>query len=210
MTLSSFQNPIKLLAIEASTDICSVALHDGKTLSLEEELTPKAHTKVLLAVIDRLLAQAKLSVADCDAFAFGCGPGSFTGVRIACSVVQALAYAVNKPVIPISTLQLLAQGSYRKDHFPQVLACLGARTGEKYGGLFVVDQSGLMQAKSVEWVKRSEEIILPADSWRLVEGHYPSAADLILLATEAYHQGKGRNAADVEPVYLSLGTEYLR
>jgi tRNA threonylcarbamoyladenosine biosynthesis protein TsaB len=210
MALSSFLNPVKLLAIEASTDICSLALSDGTTLFLEEELTPKAHTKVLLSLLDRLLDRAKLVLTDCDAFAFGCGPGSFTGVRIACSVVQALAYAVNKPVIPISTLKILAQGAYRKDYHPRVMACLGAKRSEKYGGLFVADQNGIMQAESPEWVKRNEEIILPSADWTLVENDYPSAADLMLLAIEAYHQGKTKNAAEVEPVYLSLSTEYLR
>ena len=205
MTLNSFSKPspeLKLLAIEASTDVCSVAISNGVSLFSEDEQTPKAHTKVLLALVDRLLQKSALSLSMIDAFAVGCGPGSFTGIRIACSAIQALAYAANKPVVPISTLRILAQGAYRQWGTTHAMACLRSRTGEKYGGLFAI-KNQIMESQSAEWVKRDEEITLPDANWQLVEGGFPSAIDLISLAIKAYQQGEVVLASALKPVYLS-------
>lgn len=185
-----------------------MAVSNGVTVFSADEQTPKAHTKVLLAFIDRLLKEASLSLHDFDAFAVGRGPGSFTGVRIACSAVQALAYAANKPVIPVSTLRILAQGAYQATGAAKVMSCLRSRVNEKYGGLFVVDQFQIMQAQSLEWVKQDEAILLPDASWTSVEGIYPSAVDLITLASHDYQRGKWVSALEVKPVYLSRSSQY--
>jgi tRNA threonylcarbamoyladenosine biosynthesis protein TsaB len=212
MTLSSLSNTppsqIKLLGVEASTDVCSVAVSNGTTVFSADEQTPKAHTKVLLAFIDRLLKEASLNLHDFDAFVVGRGPGSFTGVRIACSAIQALAYAANKPVIPVSTLRILAQGAYQATGAAKVMSCLRSRANEKYAGLFVVDQCQIMQAHSLEWVKQDRDILLPDPSWQCVEGGAPKAVDLITLANHDYQHKKWVSALQVKPVYLSRSSQY--
>ena len=101
---------MKLLALETSTDACSVALRlDGETFELHE--SGVKHSSRLLPMIEQLLAEAGLALAQLDALAFGRGPGSFTGLRIGAGVTQGLAYARELPVVPVSSLAALAQGS---------------------------------------------------------------------------------------------------
>lgn len=192
---------IRLLAIDASTDACSVALYDNGNIIAENELAPKAHTRVLLPMIDRLLAKASLTLADLDAFAFGRGPGSFTGIRIACSMVQAFGYAFQKPIIPISTLQALAAGSYRTTHHKAIMAMIDARMGAVYWGLFQADNAGIMQPCSEEKRQSLDDIQLPEGHWERVEG-YPLAEDIARLAVVEYQLGKGVLPEQIELTYL--------
>jgi len=192
---------IKLLAIDTSTDACSVALYDNGNIIAENELAPKAHTRILLPIIDRLLAKANLTLADLDAFAFGRGPGSFTGIRIACSMVQAFGYAFQKPILPISTLQALAAGSYRTTHHKAIMAMIDARIGAVYWGLFQADNAGIMQPCSEEKRQSLDDIELPEGHWERVEG-YPLAEDIARLAVVEYQLGKGVLPEQIELTYL--------
>src|SRR5574337_2025289 len=100
---------MNILAIETSSTVCSVALYwDGDIVS-KQVLDPNQHAKVILPMIDELLSIAEINIKKLDAIAFGCGPGSFTGLRIAASVAQGLALAHHLPLISISSLQALAQ-----------------------------------------------------------------------------------------------------
>lgn len=98
-----------ILAIETATDACSVALSTAEKIFTEYVIEPQAHSKLLLGMVQSVCKQADIALPQVQAFAFGKGPGSFTGLRIAASVVQGLAFGSNKPVIAVSSLQVLAQ-----------------------------------------------------------------------------------------------------
>lgn len=119
---------MKILALETSTEYCSVALwHDG-AVSERCELVGQKHSEMLLSMLDALLQDAGLGIRDMDGIAFGKGPGSFTGVRIACGVAQGLALGANLEVVGVCTLEALAQASGHD----KVIAALDARMGEIY------------------------------------------------------------------------------
>ena len=195
--MSSF---IKILAIDTSTEACSVAVLTGGHVIGYDEVVQRAHTKILLPIIDRLLNEARLDLAEIDVFAFGRGPGSFTGVRIACSVIQALSFGVNKPVIPVSTLQALAQGAYRELGVEKVLATLDARLQEIYWGLFQKDDKGIMQPVSEEKVQPKEQIQLPAGV-ESISG-FPRAIDIIEIALSEYQLNRSVVPENALPVYV--------
>ena len=100
---------MKLLAVETSTEACSAALYIDGIVNERFELAPKEHTKLILPMIDLLMSEAGLKPQQLDALAFSCGPGSFTGVRIATGVIQGIALGADLPVVPVSTLAAIAQ-----------------------------------------------------------------------------------------------------
>ena len=123
-----------LLALDTSTEACSVALlHDGRRFS-RHEVIPRLHAKRLLPMVQELLDEAGIALAAVDAIAFGRGPGAFTGVRIAIGVVQGLAFALDKPVLPISDLAVLAQRAHREHGASQVAAAIDGFNALKPGG----------------------------------------------------------------------------
>ena len=123
---------MKILALETSTEFCSVALWQDGVISGRSEKVGQRHSELLMAMLDGVLAEAGVKLAQMDGIAFGAGPGSFTGVRIACGVAQGLALGANLPVIGICTLQAVAQGS-GKD---KVIAALDARMAEVYFAMY--------------------------------------------------------------------------
>ncbi len=195
-------NKINLLAIDTATDACSVALYLAGRIFEQFEITPRAHTRLLLPRIDTLLKEAGISLNELDVFTFGRGPGSFTGIRIACSVIQALSFGINKPVVPVSTLQALAQGALRMSGTTRVLASLDAQLGSVYWGLFELGAGGIMQAMSDEHLSSVDHISLPAGAWEKVTG-YPHAEDIARIAAFEYQAGHAVSAALALPVYLS-------
>ncbi len=106
---------MKLLAVETSTEACSAALYIDGIISERFELTPKEHTRLILPMIDSLMSDAGLKPQQLDALAFSCGPGSFTGVRIATGVIQGIALGADLPVVPVSTLAAIAQDFFDKN-----------------------------------------------------------------------------------------------
>ncbi|MEN2671966.1 tRNA (adenosine(37)-N6)-threonylcarbamoyltransferase complex dimerization subunit type 1 TsaB [Herbaspirillum huttiense] len=122
-----------ILAIETSTELASAALLYQGELIARQSAGTQTHSDAILPMIQQLLADAGLALSQCDALAFGVGPGSFTGVRTACGVVQGLAFGCDRPVVPVVTLEAAAQAC--RDENPQasdVLAILDARMGEVY------------------------------------------------------------------------------
>src|SRR5688572_16016384 len=141
----------KILAIETATEACSVALlHGGKTLQRFEH-RPQAQADLVLPMIEAVLSEAGLKTQDLDAIAYGRGPGSFTGLRIAAAVTQGIAVATGLPVIPVSTLAVIAQGVYRVHGREKVIAAIDARMQEIYWGYYRL-QNGLMTAVGDEQV----------------------------------------------------------
>ena len=123
---------MKILAIDTSTEACSAALLIDGDLQGVYKLAPREHSLLILKMIDGLLSDAGITVSELDAIAFGRGPGSFMGLRIAAGVVQGIAYAHELPVIPVSTLKAIAQRASEETRHQHVLAAIDARMDEVY------------------------------------------------------------------------------
>jgi tRNA threonylcarbamoyladenosine biosynthesis protein TsaB len=154
---------MNILIIDTATEYCSCALASEKEALSLGQLAPRQHTELILPMIDQLLAQAELMPQQLTAVAFGCGPGSFTGLRIACGVAQGIAYAVDLPVLAISDLAALAQAAQQQHAANQVLAALDARMSQIYWGAYRFDaKQQIMRLQGEEHVSQAEHITLPA------------------------------------------------
>lgn len=217
---------MNLLAIETATEACSVALGHGDRIHLRHEIAPRGHAQRVLPWIDALLAEAGLAKSELDAIAVGRGPGAFTGVRLAVALVQGLALALDRPVLPVSTLATLAQpmvGGLAPGE--TVLASIDARMGEVYLGVFARDEAGIARAVVPEAVVAPALAVLPEGivaavgtglaacdgvlAGRLGGGvrhvdptALPSAADALVLARGLFVSGAAIRADALEPAYL--------
>ena len=214
---------MKLLALDTATEACSVALNvDGEVLE-RFEIMPRRHSRELLPMVDGLLAEAGLRLAELDALAFGRGPGAFTGLRVATAMVQGLAFAVDLPVIPVSTLAALAQQGLRVKDADHVLSAIDARMGEVYWGAFAAT-SGVMLPLMDEIVVAPELVSVPSvpveASWsgmgtgwtfrdRLnaevadcITEAWPHAWDIAVLAAADFKENRLLPAEQAMPVYL--------
>ena len=140
---------MKLLAIETSSDVGSVALLVGENLAQQHIATPREQTERILPIIGELLATAGVSLKDLDGIAFGRGPGSFTGLRVAAAVAQGLGLAVDVPLLPVSSLAAMAQGRWRTDRQKRSLVCIDARMGEVFWGAYEI-REGMAELLGVE------------------------------------------------------------
>lgn len=129
---------MKLLAIDTSTELASVALLHGNELTGEKQDSQRTHAQLLLPMIERLLSDSGLQLNQLDGIIFGCGPGSFTGLRIACSIAKGLAYAHDLQLTPVCSLATIAWSARQIQKKPQapVLAVLDARMNEMYWAYF--------------------------------------------------------------------------
>lgn len=213
---------VKLLAIDTSTEACSAALYiEGITRS-RYEFAPRRHAELILPMVDELLAEARIKLSALDAIAFGRGPGTFTGVRIATGIAQGLAFSANLPLIPVSTLATLAQSV--NDRSGYIAAVMDARMGEVYYGLY--QSSEIVELIGAECVIPPDRII-PGNVTRCfgvgsgwanysdvlqnvfrgqLEGYsadaYPHARDMLPLALQAFRNGDLKAPEDAAPVYL--------
>ncbi len=210
-----------LLALDTATEACSVALlHDGK-FSSHYEVIPRLHAQKLLPMIKALLDQAGIGLGQVEAIAFGRGPGAFTGVRIAIGVVQGLAFALERPVLPVSNLALLAQRAYREHGATQVAAAIDARMDEVYWGCYretagemcLVGEESVLAPAAVSLAPGGGQWFGAGTGWgygeRLaaqVAQHdatlLPHAEDLLTLAGFAWARGEAVAADLAQPVYL--------
>jgi tRNA threonylcarbamoyladenosine biosynthesis protein TsaB len=150
----------KVLAIETSAEACSVALSaDGFSREIFKH-APMRHAELLLPAIHSLLADAGLELSALDAIAFGRGPGSFTSLRIGIGVVQGLAWGAQLPVVPVSSLAVVAQGVARNPVEPGARICVAmdARMQEVYTGTFVLGDDGLVVSDGEERVCSPEQV----------------------------------------------------
>ena len=156
---------MKILALDLATENCSVALWRHGELIGHEAPAVRGHGGQLLSMVDALLAEAGMSLTALDAIAFGRGPGAFTGLRLAASVTQGLAFSTGVPVIPVSDLRALAQRPMAAPvAAARVLVCHDARMGEVYWAGFS-NVGGHARADTVEAVTRPEDVIAPALAW---------------------------------------------
>jgi tRNA threonylcarbamoyladenosine biosynthesis protein TsaB len=123
---------MKLLAFDTSTQWLTVACVSGARWVERAELAGQAHSQRLLPLVDEVLDESAVALGDLDAIAFGAGPGSFTGVRIACGVAQGLGLGAGVRLVPVSTLEALAESAWQSHAWPRVVACLDARMREVY------------------------------------------------------------------------------
>jgi tRNA threonylcarbamoyladenosine biosynthesis protein TsaB len=213
---------MKLLAFETATEACSVAVwSDGQVLE-RFEIAPRRHAELALPWAEALLAEAGIAKSQLDAIAVGRGPGAFTGVRLAIAIAQGIALALDKPVVPISTLAALAM----RARDGRILAAIDARMGEVYSAAFARDGDAI-SALSPETVGAPHGVALPGEDggWQgvgtgfaAVEGALatrlhtrlqsvdatalPHAADIARLAVLAHARGEAVAPEQAEPAYL--------
>ena len=128
-----------MLALDSSTEWCSVAVGDGRQWHARDLHAGQSHSERLLPMVRAVLAESGLTLRQLDAIAFGAGPGSFTGIRIGCGIAQGLALGAELPVVAVPTLEALAQEARRAHGWTRVLACLDARMREIYVALYQAD-----------------------------------------------------------------------
>ncbi len=217
----------KILALDTSTENCSVALSvDGDVIS-RSEISPRGHTTKILPMVDEVLQQAGITLNDMDALAFGRGPGSFTGVRIGVGIAQGLAFGAALPVIGISTLAAMAQGSYRKHGVEHVAAAIDARMSEVYWGRFARQHNGDWKTVDHECVIAPQNLVDKTEAddlmwffagtgWQAYKEQldvialrgkpsdilYPEAEDIAFLAHFELEKGNTVMAEEASPVYL--------
>jgi tRNA threonylcarbamoyladenosine biosynthesis protein TsaB len=212
---------MKLLAFETSTEACSVALWLDGALHERFELAPRRHAELALPWAEALLANAGIAKTQLDAIAVGRGPGAFTGVRLGVAIAQGIALALDRPVVPVSTLAALAMPAAGD----RILAAIDARMGEVYLAAFQREGDGLRLLQS-EAVAKPDEVALPeGDDWHGVgtgfaavdgalparlgarlagfdAGALPHAADVARLAVAAFERGEAVAPERLEPAYL--------
>ncbi|MFV0575635.1 MAG: tRNA (adenosine(37)-N6)-threonylcarbamoyltransferase complex dimerization subunit type 1 TsaB [Vibrio sp.] len=147
----------KILALDTSTENCSVALMIGDQIITRSEVAPRDHTKKILPMVDEVLKEAGVTLQELDALAFGRGPGSFTGVRIGIGIAQGLAFGAELPMIGISTLAAMSQAAFRVHQAENVVAAIDARMGEVYWGQYQRQTNGEWQAVELNIGQESGE-----------------------------------------------------
>ena len=214
---------MNLLAIDTSTDACSVALLCSGELSGHCRVEPRGHTRLIMPMVRQLLAERELALSDLDALAFAAGPGSFTGLRIATGVIQGLAWVV--PVSSLAAVALELAEARGAEEGDGIAVAFDARMDEVYWGCFRL-VNGLPELLAAERVCSPEQVTLPpgparwlagGSGWRYAERIpeavssavgtpdaecAPDARFVARLAAQAWQQGGGVPAAEAQPVYL--------
>lgn len=213
---------MNILALDTAADGCSVALRtDGKLIE-RDEATPRKHAASLLPMAQACFAEAGLGLADLDAIAFGRGPGSFTGLRIAAGVAQGIAFGAGLPVVPVSNLAANAVVARRAHGWDRILVAFDARMGEIYAGAFEIDADGLPCLVGAEALLAPGDLAAPGSDWRGAGSAFaawpelaassgvvaadsalaPRARDLLDIAADAFTRGLAVPAEEALPVYL--------
>jgi len=153
-----------ILALDTSSDYCSVSLYSKGEFTSSSELAPRSHTQLLLPMAKQIVEDSGIKLKDLDAISFGCGPGSFTGLRIAAGVAQGLAYGLGCSIFPISNLKAMALQCYKQSGEKNVLVALDARMNEVYWSVCQVGIQGniaVVESCGGEHVSTPELLTLP-------------------------------------------------
>ncbi len=215
---------MNLLAFETSSDAGSVALLVDEAVSQAAIDTPRRQTEQLLPLAVTLLEAAGLGLSELDGIAFGRGPGSFTGLRVAAAAAQGLGLATGLPLLPVSSLAVSAQGVWRTNGVTNALICIDAHMGEVFWGAFEV-RDGLAQPLGSEHLTAPQAVndaglaawtaagdgfaayetalaSLTSAAVGILPGARPHALDLLPLAGADLAGGRGRGPEEAGPVYL--------
>lgn len=218
-----------ILALESSSETCSVALLHNGEINHRSSNEPRGHAKNILPMIDELTSQAGVQLSELDAIALTNGPGAFTSVRIGTAVCQGIATANNIPVISLSSLEVLALGAMQQSGLSNALVALDARMNEVYFGAYCLTEEGQAiavqddqvtspQAINLENVSEEHQWVASGMGWQayqddmtkyfssysyqVIAHDFPSAVDLLKAATRLYEQGNTSSVHDLVPVYL--------
>ncbi len=213
-----------ILQIETATQVCSAAIsQDGKTIALKEEMASNIHAGSLTLFIQSVMDTAGLKFSELDAIAVSKGPGSYTGLRIGVSTAKGLCFALDKPLIAIDTLQMMAEGFLKAEPTHEGLICsmIDARRMEVFTAVFdaqldyvspveakIIDEQSfesLLRAKPVTFIGDGAAkcaATLTHENAHFSMTNYNSAGNMSQLAMQAYTQGKFEDVAYFEPFYL--------
>jgi tRNA threonylcarbamoyladenosine biosynthesis protein TsaB len=217
-----------ILAVDTSTEACSVALQIGDKTIVKFADEPRSHSRLLMPMVQEVLAEAEIRVNQLDAIGVSIGPGSFTGLRIGFAAVQGMAYGADIPVVPVSTLKLIA-ATYTRQQNPkagEIIALLDARMSEFNLGRYRVDDNHQIVALEADRLLSSDQVIeliaanqgisVIGDAGGLLESApelkgqfthiYPNAIDMLSLAKTEYLAQRAVAIETVDLVYLR-GTE---
>lgn len=215
---------MRILALETSTDACSVAVVNGDACAERHIIAPRQHTQLIFEYIEATMHEAGIGAADLDLLALGCGPGAFTGVRIGTSIAQGIALAQALPVAPVSSLAALAAGAARLTAATHVAAAQDARRGEIYFAAYRVDSGGAIEPVIEQMLVAPNQITLPSGptwvgagtAWTVyaetlpavavdveIAAHaHPRARDVAALGARQFARGDVVDAAMALPNYL--------
>ncbi|MFP4648733.1 MAG: tRNA (adenosine(37)-N6)-threonylcarbamoyltransferase complex dimerization subunit type 1 TsaB [Halorhodospira sp.] len=213
-----------IVALETSTEACSVAVYREGQMYHRTEEAPRRHTARLLPLLEVVMEEAGITGRTVSAVAYGRGPGAFAGVRLAASVAQGLCLAWSLPALPVSTLQALAQGAYRRHGAKRVLAALDARMGQVYWGAFIAEEGGGMRLQQGEGAAAPERVHGGGPAWMGIGRGFaaypqtlpstgagrepdtlPDARDLLPGALADWQAGQLTSPEAIQPTYLREG-----
>jgi tRNA threonylcarbamoyladenosine biosynthesis protein TsaB len=217
-----------ILAVDTSTEACSVALQIGNETIAKFADEPRSHSRLLMPMVQQVLAEAQIKVNQLDAIGVSIGPGSFTGLRIGFAAVQGMAYGADIPVVPISTLKLMV-ATFRRQKNPavgEIMALLDARMSEFNLGRYKLEDNHQIVALEDDRLVSAEQVIalieannqnaIIGDSGNLFETApqladqftqiYPNAIDILPMTLQQFNQGLAVNIESIDLVYLR-GTE---
>ena len=221
----------KILAIETSSELASCALLAGDTVFQRSTSGVRTHSQSILPMVQELLGEAGIALADCDAITFGAGPGSFTGVRTACGVAQGLAFGARLPVLPLVTLAAMAESCRARTGAVEVLTVLDARMNEVYWAQYRHDAAAGTWSEVVAPTLAAPEAVAPVAREGLaacgngfsaypdafagkdfaagaLDDILPHAREMAVLAAPAFAAGQALPAAQAQPLYLRNKVAY--
>ena len=219
---------MNLLALDTSSDACSVALQIGDGIFEQHLVRPKEHTNILLPMIQELLHEAGVDLQNLDAIVLGNGPGSFIGMRIAASVAQGLAFGSGLQIVPVSSMAVVAAEAMEMHSASDVIVAQDAHMNEVYLGIYRRDADGLPNAVTEEVLQPIEKIdgltgtatikfCAAGHGWqkypsllklnrtaiaKVVDISYPKALYLLALGSRGYRHGDAIEPESLEPAYI--------
>lgn len=214
---------MKILALDAATEACSVALYNNGEVTSKFEITPQQHSQKLLPFVDEILKQSDVTLQQLDGIAYGQGPGSFTGVRIGVAICQGLAFGADVPVVGISSIAAMAQQAIAQLSADKVVGAIDARMAEVYWGCYenknglamLVGQEAAIKPDLVSSPEGWQQLTAVGTGWQAYQEQLahinhvstseitlPNAEFMLPLALAEFNDGKGIVAELAQPNYV--------